>query len=117
MHELGVTREIVRTVEEELTRLPEGTRLVKVKLLLGRLTGFVPESIEFCYRALTEGDRLGGSELEIERRDGRVRCGGCGGEFTLDEPYFLCPGCGGRDLVVLEGREFLITGLEVEEGS
>ncbi|OGD74490.1 MAG: hypothetical protein A2Y64_01935, partial [Candidatus Coatesbacteria bacterium RBG_13_66_14] len=77
MHELAVTREIVRAVEEELTKLPEGTRLLKVKLLLGRLTGFVPESLEFCYGALTEGSRLAGSELEIERRDGRVRCEGC----------------------------------------
>jgi hydrogenase nickel incorporation protein HypA/HybF len=117
MHELGVTREIVRAVEEELDRLPEGARLLKVKLLLGRLTGFVPESIEFCYGALTEGGRLAGWELEIERRDGRVRCEGCGEEFTLDEPYFFCPGCGGRDLTVLGGREFLITGLEVEEGT
>lgn len=117
MHELAVTQEIVRAVEEELAKLPEGTHLIKVKLLLGRLTGFVPESIEFCYGALTEGGRLAGSEMEIERRDGRVRCEGCGEEFTLDEPYFICPGCGGRDLTVLGGREFLITGLEVEEGS
>jgi hydrogenase nickel incorporation protein HypA/HybF len=117
MHELAVTREIVRAVEEELSRLPDGARLVKVKLTLGRLTGYVPESIEFCYAALTEGGRLAGSELDIERRDGRVRCEGCGEEFTLDEPYFICPNCGGRELTVLGGREFLITGLEVEEGS
>jgi Zn finger protein HypA/HybF involved in hydrogenase expression len=44
-----------------------------------------------------------------------VRCEGCGEEFSLDEPYFLCPACGGRELTVLAGKELLITGLEVEE--
>ncbi|HDR06347.1 MAG TPA: hydrogenase maturation nickel metallochaperone HypA, partial [Candidatus Coatesbacteria bacterium] len=49
MHELAVTQEIVRAVEEELAKLPAGSRLVKVQLLLGRLTGYVAESLEFCY--------------------------------------------------------------------
>lgn len=115
MHELAVTQEIVRAVEEEMVKLPARTRLVKVDLLLGQLTGYVPASIEFCYGALTESGPLEGSRLEIDYRLGRVRCKKCGGEFTLDGPYFICPACGGRNLTVLTGKEFLITGLEVEE--
>ena len=115
MHELAVTQEIVRAVEEEMEKLPAGTRLVKVSLLIGQLTGYVPASIEFCYGALTEQGSLEGSRLSIEYRRGRLRCESCGGEFSLDEPYFLCPDCGGRDLTVLTGKEFLLTGLEVEE--
>ena len=45
-----------------------------------------------------------------------MRCNACDAEeWTLDEPIFRCPGCGGSDVEVLTGTEFFVDSIDVEE--
>ena len=116
MHELAITKEIVRGVEEELAKLPAGTKLNRVSLLVGELTGYVPESLRFCYEAIVRETPLAGSVLEIDYRRGRGRCKDCSTEFAIQAAVALCPGCGGMSYEVLQGKELLLTALDVDEG-
>jgi len=116
MHELAITQEIVRGVAEELAKLPAGTKLNRVSLLVGELTGYVPESLRFCYEAIVRDSPLAGSVLEIDYRRGRGRCRSCSTEFEIEAAIALCPGCGGLSCEILQGKELLITALDVDEG-
>ncbi len=116
MHELAITQEIVRAVNEELAKLPVGTKLNRVSLLVGEMTGYVPETLRFCYEAIVRDSPLADSVLEIDYRRGRGRCRNCATEFAIEEVIALCPGCGGMSYEILQGKELLITALDVDEG-
>ncbi len=114
MHELAITQEIVRGVKEELAKLPANTKLNRVSLLVGELTGYVPESLRFCYEAIVRDSPLAGSVLEIDYRRGRGLCKSCATEFAIQDAIAICPGCGGLRYEVIRGNELLITALDVD---
>ena len=48
--------------------------------------------------------------------EARLACGACDQqEWTLDQPIFRCPGCGGSDVKVLAGEEFFVESIDVED--
>ena len=57
---------------------------------------------------------LAGSQNSVESVPARIRCRSC--EQVTDVgavPVFACAGCGGFDVEVVSGEEFLITSLEL----
>ncbi len=110
MHELAITESIVEICEKNA-----GGRPVRsVTLEIGALSGVVPEAVEFCFEACTDGTLLAGARLVIERIAARGRCTTCGAEFALTAYYDPCPGCGGFAVEILGGEELRVKELEVE---
>jgi hydrogenase nickel incorporation protein HypA/HybF len=66
MHELALTREIVAIV----CVAGHDRRVHKVTLEIGRLSGVMPEAIEFCFEAVAQGTLAEGARLAIRRTDG-----------------------------------------------
>jgi hydrogenase nickel incorporation protein HypA/HybF len=66
MHELSLTREIVRIVCEAA----QGRRVHNVSLEIGRQSCVMPQSIEFCFAAVALGTPAEGARLDIRRTDG-----------------------------------------------
>lgn len=66
MHELALTREIVAIV----CGAADNRRVHKVTLEIGRLSGVMPEAIEFCFEAVAQGTLAEGARLDIQRTDG-----------------------------------------------
>jgi hydrogenase nickel incorporation protein HypA/HybF len=108
MHELAITESIVAAVTEKMPDVP----VRRVQVLVGRLSGVVPEALSFCFELATEGTTLQGAELEIVSSAGRGRCRECTAEFDTDELIVACP-CGSVNVEVLGGRELLIREVEV----
>ena len=114
MHELSIAQSIVTIAVEHLPPEPSATvRSVRVKI--GELAGVVPDSLEFCFSAVTAGTRLEGAHLEIERVAARARCSSCGTTSAVDGFAFLCEHCGGAGLTLIEGDELQVTELELDE--
>lgn len=109
MHEMAITQSIVESVEE---RIPDA-RVVRVRLVIGKLSGVSVPALRFCFGPVTEGTGLENAELLIEEPAGRLRCRGCGAEFASDDLLAVCA-CGGLDLDVVAGRELLIRSVEVQ---
>jgi len=108
MHELAITESVVAAVLERT-----GTRPVTVvRLRVGRLSGVVPDAMQFCFELATEGTPLQGALLEIEQPDGRAHCRTCTSDFFLADPILLCP-CGSADVEVLAGRELQVASVDV----
>jgi len=69
MHEMSIAQNILEIVESALSENP-GSRLKKVVVKAGELVAVVPESLQFCYQAITAGTPLEGSEPLRELRQG-----------------------------------------------
>jgi hydrogenase nickel incorporation protein HypA/HybF len=113
VHELPVTEQILKVVLDH-ARKAEAHRVVHVNLVIGDLTTFVDESIQFYFDFLSRGTEAEGAALHIRRIPARVRCHACGGEFAPDGVDWRCPHCGGLGGEVLAGRESYIESIEVE---
>lgn len=108
MHEMAVTESIVRAVAERC----QDRQVEQVTIVVGRLSGVVADSVQFCFELCTAGTELEGARLEIVDVNGRARCRTCGDEVDLPDFIALCP-CGSADLEVLAGDELSIRSVEV----
>jgi hydrogenase nickel incorporation protein HypA/HybF len=94
-----------------------GTRGVEViHVRVGQLRQVVPDSLVFCWSLVTADTVLDGSVLELERVAARLKCRSCDEEYELGSSFaFACTACGGLDVAVLTGEEFLVTALELAQ--
>ena len=113
MHEMSIAVNILDIVKLELAK-NDATGLKSIKLKIGAMTAVEPESLSFCFDAITEGTNLAGARLDIEEIPVRGRCKNCFTEFELDR-YFTtpCPGCGEASSELISGRELDIVSMEV----
>ncbi|MGE5271911.1 MAG: hydrogenase maturation nickel metallochaperone HypA [Thiohalocapsa sp.] len=112
MHELALTSAIVEMAEEAA----DGARVTRVTLLIGRLSGAMPEAIRFCFDEVARGTAVEGAALDIVEPEGRARCEACGAEFATPDLLTVC-GCGSLAMTRLAGDELTIDSIEVEEAA
>lgn len=110
MHELSITQGVVDICRSTA----DGRRVISVTLLIGELSGVVPEAVEFCFELCARETPLEGARLIIEQVPARGRCRDCSAEFRLRAYYSSCPCCGGHNLSVLSGEELRVKEMEVE---
>lgn len=114
MHEMSIARNIVEIVEEALRGDP-GVRVERVTVRVGAMVAVAPDSLSFCYDAITEGTALAGSSLAIEEIPASVHCEACHQVSTVERFVFRCGHCGGTKLSMLTGNELMIGNIEVVE--
>jgi hydrogenase nickel incorporation protein HypA/HybF len=112
MHEVSITQNLIEIINENLP--DENSKLLKVRLEIGELSGVIPESIEFSYDILIKNTRLENSVIEIERIPVRVQCENCKNEFNVENLMFICPECNSGDVKILKGNELQIKDLIIE---
>jgi len=116
-----MTTQIVESILKEANKR-EAKRVVEVHLVLGSLTFLNPEQVRFWYKALSKGTVLEKSRLHMKKKEGTVRCRGCGFEGKLnyeDDPTYhvpiptlLCPRC--RNIVeIIDGKECTIKSVKM----
>ena len=111
MHELSLSGAIVNTVEKHAAGRPVSV----VSMRIGALRQVVPDTLEFYFGIVTRGTLAEGAALEAEYVPARLRCEGCGRQWSPELPLFRCPGCGGGEVETLAGAEFEIDSIVVEE--
>lgn len=108
MHELSITQSVVDAVTERM----RDTRVRRIRLEVGRLSGLVPDAVRFCFEMVAAGTTCEGAELQIDEPPGRARCRSCGRAFDTGDVLPLCD-CGSADVAVEGGRELRIREVEV----
>lgn len=114
MHEMSIASDLLDAVRKECLRYP-GAIPRAVGLRIGELAGVDPESLRFCFEALTRETDLETLRLEIEVCPRRHRCHDCEAEFTVQDYEFTCPTCAGDQSACIGGDELALAYLEVEE--
>ncbi len=113
MHELSVAESIVTIIKENTDGGDAKVSAVRVRI--GELAGVIPESLEFCFSAITAGTSLEGSRLEIERTAIVCHCEACGTDSTVNGLVFRCPRCHGPHITITSGNELQVVEIEIDD--
>jgi hydrogenase nickel incorporation protein HypA/HybF len=89
------------------------TRVSRIVLRIGTLSGVDLEALRFAYDAMSPGTLAADAVLEIESVPARAHCGQCGTDFGATSGFILtCPQCRAFSSDIRAGRELDITRLE-----
>lgn len=111
MHELSICKSIADIVE----RNAAGRAVRTVHLQVGQLRQIVPDTLVYCWSLVCEETPLAGVELAVDHVPAGFRCLACDHEQVIVEMDFTCGSCGGHDVKIVAGEEFLITSLDLAE--
>jgi len=113
MHELGITENIVNIALAKAGEA-EATKITQINLVLGEMSGFVPDCIQFYFDSLSKDTMAEGAILRFESVPTQLRCRNCSATFSPQDTLWSCPECQGRSVEISKGRELYIESLEVE---
>ncbi len=114
MHELTVTQSIL-DISLRHAMQAGARRILSIHLVIGDLTGYVDDSIQFYFDFLSRNTLAEGARLQFERITPRVRCHACGAGYAPpDSRLWTCPACGALGGEVVAGREFSVASIEIE---
>lgn len=112
MHEVSLMQDTLILAVQEARRAG-GSRIHRLQMQVGPLSGVVPEALSFAFEILAKGTMAEGASLQIEAMPIVCHCAGCAREFTSPDMYCECPTCGTPSLDVRRGREMQLSSLEV----
>lgn len=113
MHELSVTEDILRIVKEHAEN-GGASQVTDIYLVIGELSSFVDDSIQFYFDMLSPDTIAEGATLHFERIKTRFRCRKCGHEFEPAERDWLCPKCHALGGDVIAGKEFYVDSIAIQ---
>ena len=107
MHEIGIVRQILRTV----TEFAEENDLRDIREIVvdcGELSLVIPEYLQEVYPAVVKGTILNDAVLTVNVIPGMAECSDCDEIFDVIEHKGICPSCGSQDKTVLSGRDLSV---------
>lgn len=90
------------------------SRVLRVHVAVGALSGVDPESLDFAFPLAAEGTVAEGAELDIEFVPARMVCRTCAHEWEPEFPVPLCEACESIDVDCPRGRELMVKSVELE---
>jgi len=94
-------------------RQQKATRIHRLRLRIGALSGVVPEALQFAFDAMKENTPAAEAALDVEYVPVRFFCKTCSLEFGGADVAELCPKCGSPNADVRQGRELDVVSLDV----
>lgn len=113
MHEFTITKSILHIVLEK-AREVKARKVTKVDLLVGRLTGYVPECIQLQFDILSHNTAAAGASLAFRQPPVKLYCRKCNRDYTSDSLNLSCPECRSLEIDILSGSELYVESMEVE---
>ena len=115
LHELGIVYHIIRDVEN-VARAHGVRRVSSVTLLLGEVSGVVPDLLLDAWRwAADKKPITQGAELVVEPVEAVTHCEACGRDYATVEHGKTCPHCGSGETYLLQGQEVMIKQIETPD--
>lgn len=114
MHEIGVVRQVIRTVED-FAKENDIKEVSEIVLDIGELSLVIPKYVEDIYAVTAEGTILEGTKLIINVIPGMAECDECDEIFNVIEHEGYCPNCGSFEKQVLSGTDFMIKEIHIPE--
>ena len=111
MHEMSITQGIIELCEKH----SGGRRVLSVDVEIGELSSVVPDAIEFCFEACSQGTLLEGARINIIRIVGSGHCLDCDADTPLTALFGACQHCGGYQVTVVSGEEMRVREIEVDD--
>lgn len=113
MHELSLAQDLVEHVAR-VAKSENATRVERIVVLIGRYSGVERDAFEFAFPFASEDTLAEGAELVIEECLATVRCGSCSSTSQPPTTHLICGHCGSTEVVLTNGREFMIQSIQLE---
>ena len=112
MHELSVCQSLITEVAR-IAAAHGATRVSRIELAIGPLSGVEPALIEDAFTIASAGTAAEGARLVIEAAPVVVFCPACEAETEAAPNRLLCGRCGGWQVRLRSGDELLIKRVEL----
>jgi len=117
MHEIGIVREVLRTVES-YAKENDIKNIREIVLEVGELSQIIPEYMQEVYPYVVEDDPMfSETKLVIETIPGLAECDDCDEIYNVVECEGICPECGSTRKTVYSGTQCNIKEIHVAEES
>lgn len=113
MHEMSLAMALVEQLEQVAKR-ENATRIVRIDLELGSMSGVEREPFEFAFPIVSEGTAAQDAILNFHEISLKVECKNCEAITTPEYQTVLCDKCQSTNIRVIEGRDFKVKSMEVE---
>lgn len=107
MHEIGVVRQVLRTVEA-FAKENELDMIDTIVLEIGDLSLVIPKYVEDIYKVIIKDTPFENTKLKIEVVEAQGVCRDCKRAFPIVRNEGYCPRCGKRNADVISGRDFIV---------
>ena len=112
MHEVSLMEQTL-TIALANAQSQKATKIHRLKMRIGAMSGVVPEALEFAFEVVTQGTIAENATLEIETVPVVCYCLQCYKNFTPPDLFYQCPYCGDFRNKIITGKEIELTSLEV----
>lgn len=113
MHELAITQSMFDLILDKGQQV-EAKRVGKINLVIGEMTGVVPDSVRFYFEIISKGSIAEQAALSINIVPAQATCQQCHHTFVLPQFDWTCPECQGNILNISGGNELFLESIEVE---
>ena len=107
MHEIGVVRQVLCTVEA-FARENGLDMIDTIVLEIGDLSLVIPKYVEDIYEVIIKDTPFENTKLKIEVVEAQGVCRDCKRAFPIVKNEGYCPRCGKRNAEVISGRDFIV---------
>jgi len=115
VHEVSIVETLIEQVQSEVRRAGVAGRVLRLELIVGRLSGVNPDAVRFAFEVLAVGTPLEAAQLDIRQAPAVAVCAACARSTPIDELVAECPRCASREIRIEGGRELLLQSIEVED--
>ena len=114
MHEIKIASEmadIIKNVAEK--EHLKSVTVVNIKF--GQMIQIVPDIFQFAFEEATRNTIADGARLNLEILPVQFVCKKCNSTTGVKRMEFICPQCGSKEVVLIQGRETIIESIEGEK--
>ena len=113
MHEFSIT-ESVLSLAVEKAKEADAVKITRINLVVGELSGVVPECVRFYFNHISKNTIADGAGLDFITKPTQVRCHKCDKVFNPGSADWSCPECLEPAIDIVSGRECYMESIEVE---
>ncbi|MCK4778492.1 MAG: hydrogenase maturation nickel metallochaperone HypA [Actinomycetia bacterium] len=113
MHEMAITESIFSIVMD-YAKEKKATKVKKINLRIGKMTGIVEDCIMFYFETISKGTIAENAEIKVNSIPVKGRCGSCNKEFNAKDMIPICPYCSSMACAIIGGKELEVESIEVE---
>ena len=113
MHEQGIVESLLALALENAEKA-HATKIVRIHLVVGELSGVLEEAVDFYFSFLSRGTIAAEARIFYMHIPAQLRCRNCDTIFLPEKLNLNCPKCHEQQVEIVAGRELYIDSMEVE---
>ncbi len=111
MHELPVAQNIL---EIAIQNSGDAKSIKKINITIGELSSIIGDSVQFYWDLISKDTIAEGAIIHFELIKTRFKCKDCDEQYSPNKDSFECVNCKSKNVLVIAGKEFQLTSIEVD---